>query len=137
MILILWAGILTLVACSRMLLLSVLVGANSQAQVSQGQIWGVFIINAVFGLGFAASVYGLWIRRHWGRLLFAGLIVVWAVFYLVAILGSSATFIQRDGSPGMLLLNTIPYLIGSGVTVWYLNLAHIKALFDPEERIGE
>lgn len=116
-----------------MLLLSAVVGVTEEENISQNQVWLVFILNAILGLGFAASVYGLWIRRHWGRLLFIITIAIWAIFYLIAIFlplssptGQSYTTIEW-------MVNLIPYLLGSTGAIWYLNLAHIKMLFDIDE----
>lgn len=132
----LWALVLTLVALTRLLLLSAVVGSGSQENLSQGQIWVVFILNALLGLAFALSVYGLWTRRHWGRLLFMGTIIVWAIFYVVALFLSGVPA-NTDYTPGSLAFNLIPYLAGVILSVWYLNLPHIKALFDAQEPANE
>lgn len=115
-----------------MLLLSIVVGLPNQP-LGQGQVWTVFILNGLFGLGFAVSAYGLWTRRNWGRLLFCGLLIVWAIFYIAALLLPGGPASQPDYSLVTLVANTIPYLLGSGLAVWYLNLSYIKALFSIQE----
>lgn len=133
----LWALVLVLVALSRLLLLSAVVAAESDLKFTQGQIWTVFVLNGLFGLAFAASAYGLWTRRHWGRLLFMGSIIVWAIFYVVALFTSSELSASSDYGPGSLVFNLVPYIVGLIVSVWYLNMPHIKALFDAQESAHE
>ncbi len=130
----LWALVLAIVAFSRMLLLAAVVGVTTQETISQGQIWTIFMLNALFGLGFVASAYGLWVRRNWGRLLFIGMIIVWAGFYLVALFIPITLSSTRDFSVLELAINLTPYIFGSVAAVWYLNLAYIKALFDTHGR---
>ncbi|MCQ3979471.1 MAG: hypothetical protein DPW09_39135 [Anaerolineae bacterium] len=127
----LWALVLALVALARLVLLSAVVGSGNE-NVSQGQVWVIFILNALLALAFAACVYGLWTRRHWGRILFMVCIAVWAVFYVVALLTSGTPWANNDYTPGSLAFNLVPYLGGVILSVWYLNLPHIKALFDHE-----
>lgn len=126
----LWALVLVLISLSRLLLLSAVVGSQSNIELSQGQIWTVFVLNGLFGLAFAASAYGLWTRHHWGRFLFIGTIIVWAVFYIAAVFTSGELSANPDYSPGSLVFNLVPYILGLILSVWYLNLPHIKALFD-------
>ncbi|HXW00480.1 MAG TPA: hypothetical protein VEC93_18830 [Anaerolineae bacterium] len=133
----LWALVLTLLALTRMLLLSAVVGSATQESISQGLIWTVFFLNALFALGFAASVYGLWSRRQWGRLLFMGCIIIWSVFYFVALFLPGASSANSNYSAGALAFNLIPYIIGFLATIWYLNLPHIKALFNGKESANE
>jgi hypothetical protein len=133
----LWALVLVLVALSRLLLLSAVVGSESDLNLSQGQIWTVFVLNGLFGLAFGASAYGLWTRRQWGRLLFMGSIIVWAIFYVAALFTSGESSASSDYGPGSLILNLIPYVVGLTVSVWYLNLPHIKALFNTRDSENE
>ncbi|MBE7551925.1 MAG: hypothetical protein HS126_12725 [Anaerolineales bacterium] len=133
----LWALVLVLVALSRLILLSAIVASESDLNLSQGQVWTVFVLNGLFGLAFAASAYGLWTLRHWGRLLFMGSIIVWAIFYVVALFSSGELSAGSDYSPGSVVFNLVPYLVGLIVSVWYLNMPHIKALFDAKEAENE
>lgn len=133
----LWALVLVLVALARMLLLSAMVGVTDQEALSQNRIWTIFILNALFVLGFAASVYGLWSRRHWGRLLFMGCIIIWSIFYVVVLFLPGTSAASGNYSLGTLTFNLMPYLVGLLASIWYLNLPHIKALFDIEEAANE
>lgn len=128
----LWAVVLALVALARLVLLSALVGSGNQ-NVSQGQIWVVFVLNALLVLAFAACTYGLWARHHWGRILFMGCITLWAVSYIVALFTSATSLADNDFTPGSLAFNLVPYLGGVIISIWYLNLDHIKTLFDKNE----
>ena len=123
---------------ANLLLLSAVIESGSQTDISQGQIWTIFILNALFGLTFAASAYGLWRRRNWGRLLFIGCIIGWSVFFVTALFTPGS--LPADYTAGALILNIIP-LIAAIAAILYLNLAHIKALFDNKaaanEQIGE
>jgi hypothetical protein len=132
----LWALVLALVALARLVLLSAVVGSSSQ-NISQGQIWVVFILNGLLVLAFAACAYGLWTRRHWGRLLFMGCIIFWAVFYVVALFTSDTSLADSDYTPGSLAFNLVPYLGGVVLSIWYLNLPHIKTLFDNRDSANE
>ncbi|MFN8454189.1 MAG: hypothetical protein U0401_05855 [Anaerolineae bacterium] len=136
-VLFLWALVLALVSFARMLLLSAVVGVTQEENMSQNQVWLVFIVNTIFGLGFLASAYGLWIRRQWGRLLFIIIIAVWAIFYLIAIFLPQSSPGGQVYSPIEWIINLIPYLIGSIGAIWYLNLAHIKALFNTNESVDQ
>lgn len=132
----LWAVVLVLVAVARLVLLSVVAGSSNQ-NVSQGQIWVVFILNMLLAVAFAACAFGLWTRRHWGRLLFMGSIAVWALFYVVALFSSATPLADKDFTPGSLAFNLVPYLGGVIVSIWYLNLDHIKTLFDKNESANQ
>jgi hypothetical protein len=129
----LWALILALVAFARLVFLSALVTANVQENIGQGRIWTVFILNVLLGLAFAACAYGLWTRRHWGRFLFMGCIIVWSFFYVTALFVSGPPSADNNFTVSTLTFNLIPYIIGAVVSVWYLNLPHIKALFDRKQ----
>lgn len=134
LLLTLCALILAVVPFSRMLLLSVLVGVTPQETFSQSQIWARYILNALFGLGFIASAYGLSVRRNWGRLLFIGMMSVWAGFYLLALFTSTTLSSNRDFSALELAINLILNILGPIAAIWYLNLSYIKALFDTHQR---
>lgn len=128
-VLILLALVLAILAFVQMLNLSAIVSVANEEDISQNQIWTVFILNAFFGLGFIASIYGLWIRSHWGRFLFIGMIVIWSGLNIIGLFTSS----EQTYSWVDLSLNLIRYLIGLVLPPWYLNLSHIKALFDHNE----
>ena len=128
-ILILLALVLAILAFVQMLNLTTIVSVTDEENISQSQIWTVFILNAFFGLGFITSVYGLWIRRHWGRFLFMGMIVIWSGLNIIGLFTST----RQTYSWGDFSLNLIRYLIGLVLPSWYLNLSHIKTLFNHNE----
>jgi hypothetical protein len=66
-----------------------------------------------------------------------GSIIVWAVFYIAAIFSSDELTNNPDYSPGSLIFNLVPYILGLVLSVWYLNLPHIKALFDVKKLRNE
>jgi hypothetical protein len=64
-------------------------------------------------------------------------IAVWAVFYVIALFFSGTSLADTDYTPGSLAFNLVPYLGGVIISVWYLNLPHIKALFDNKESTNQ
>ena len=131
MILILLAVVLTLLALALMLFLSAVVRVGGQENLGQGRIWTFFILHILFAVGFSASAYGLWGRHNWGRLLFISSITVWGAYYVIFLLIPAAK--SGNFSVGALILNLIP-LVAVITAILYLNLAHIKALFDPSHK---
>lgn len=127
LLLILLALVLTLLGLALMLFLSAVVRVSGQENMSQGRVWTIFILNALFSVGFAASVYGLWGRRNWGRLLFIGCITVWGAYYIIFLFIPAAS--SGNFGVGALLVNLIP-VVAVITAILYLNLAHIRALFD-------
>jgi hypothetical protein len=119
---------------ANLLLLSAVVGSESDLNLSQGRIWTVFILNALLGLAFAVSAYGLWGRQNWGRLLFIACIIVWSGFHAAALF--TPGILPADYTVGALILNVVP-LIGAIAAVFYLNLGHIKVLFASKESTDE
>lgn len=126
LILALWAIVLTLIAATNMLLLTAVVG-NTNQEIAANRVWLVFLVNLFFGVGFAASAYGLWQRRNWGRRLFMGMIFIWAASYFVALFFPQTS---EQYSLRALVFNFIPYIAGAAFSILYLNLMHIKMLFD-------
>jgi len=124
-----WALVLAFLAVANLLLLSQIV-AYSNGQVSQGQIWAIFMMNIIFGLAFAASTFGLWRRHNWGRLLFIWAIVIWSAINLVALFIPGFLFpIENQPSAGELTLGGVRFAVGLVLPLWYLNLPRIKTLF--------
>jgi hypothetical protein len=123
---------MALIAFAQMLNLSAVVGVGDQEGISASRIWTVFILNAFFGLGFGASAIGLWMRHQAGRLLFIGMIVIWSGLNIIGLFTSPGS----TYSWGDISLNLIRYLIGLVLPPWYLNLAHIKALFHSGDAEG-
>lgn len=62
--------------------------------------------------------------------MFCGLVIIWAVVYITAHLMSVRSLSTGTDSVMTLVTNLLYYVFGAVVPVWYLNLAHIKALFD-------
>ncbi len=127
LILTLWALVLTLLAVVNILWLTAIV-ENTNQEIEISRIWLFFLLNTLFGLGFAVSAFGLWRLRNWGRLLFMGMIFIWAASYVLAWLISLSN--SQPYSISELTLNFIPYLLGAGLSIAYLNLPRIKALFE-------
>jgi hypothetical protein len=119
-----WAGILAFLALANLLILTQVVETGGYEPESLNQIWLIFGLNVIFGLGFAASAYGLWRKRNWGRLLFLGIIVAWSAFNIIALFSSQPAY-----SAGSRAVNSLRYLVGPVVSWWYLNLARIKHQF--------
>lgn len=128
------ALVLAMWSFANLLLLSAVVGSQSDLNLSQGRIWTVFILNALLGIAFAISAYGLWGRHNWGRLLFIACMLVWSVFHVAALFTPDA--LPADYTFGTLIINVIP-LMGAIAAIFYLNLAHIKILFAGKELTNE
>jgi hypothetical protein len=126
----LWALMLALLALANLLLLSEAVELYSNEYGTQLQAWIVVGLNVIFGLAFGAATYGLWRHRNWGRILFLWIIVVWAVFNLIAIFmpGVFAPA-NQEAMPDELTINGIRFAVTLLIPVWYLNRPQIKSLF--------
>ena len=120
-----WAGILAFLALANLLILSRVVEIGGYEPDSRNQIWLIFALNVIFGLGFAASAYGLWRKLNWGRLLFLWCIVIWSALNIAALFISHPSY-----SPGARALNSLRFIVGPVVVLWYLNLARIKHGFN-------
>ena len=131
----LWAFILALVAAANVLLLSKVAELYGYETEIQGRVWLIFILNTLFGLGFAASAYGLWQRRNWGRLLFLWIIVIWSFSNVVALFMPDSPF-SSNMRPTISnkVLESIRFSIGPVASLWYLNLARVKCLFSSTDR---
>jgi hypothetical protein len=81
-------------------------------------------------VGFGASAYGLFQRYNWGRRLFLGVVTVWAGFNLIALFAPSL-ILNEPYTVNSLIFNGLRYIIGFFLPWWYLNLPHIKILFQP------
>ena len=114
---------LAFVAAARLLLLSKVVELSGDGFGSQPQIWLVFILNALFGILFAASAYGLWGRYTWGRILFLWGILFWSAFELFSL------FIGNDATVPAIIAGVFRVAIGLLISLWYFNLPRIKMLF--------
>ncbi len=129
----LWALILTLLALARLLLLSQAVELYSDEFGNRLQVWIIFSLNTLFGLGFGASAYGLWRRHNWARLLFLWLAVIWSTSNLFALLLSALNPSTGIFSPVDIILGTLQASLGIIIPVWYFNIPRIKALFYTEK----
>lgn len=119
-----WAGLLAFLAVANLLILGQVIEIGGYEPDSRNQVWLIFGLNVIFGLAFAGSAYGLWRKRKWGRLLFLWCIVIWSGFNIAAL------FISPAYSPGTRALNSLRFIAGPVVSLWYLNLAHIKHGFN-------
>jgi hypothetical protein len=108
-------------------LLSKAVELTSGIFGDQSLIWFIFILNIVLALGFGASVYGLWGKHRWGRVLFLWLIVVWSISNLIALFVFNPP--GQDLNISTVLINGFRFGVGVLISLWYFNLPHIKALF--------
>ena len=128
-IFILWAIVLAFVAFARMLLLTKAVELYSNQFGNQAQVWMVFIINGILGIGFAAGAFGLWRTENWGRVLFLWIIGLWSAFNLAALFVINPLIYGRQYSPADLMVNGLRVAIGLIISLWYFNLPQIKILF--------
>ncbi|MEW5959760.1 MAG: hypothetical protein AB1801_18700 [Chloroflexota bacterium] len=126
---VLWAVVLAVVAFARMLLLSKAVELYSNQFGSQAQVWMIFIINGILGIGFAASAFGLWRTDNWGRLLFLWIIGLWSGSNLLAMWVVNPLILGRQYGLADLLLNGLLVTTGLIISLWYFNLPRIKTLF--------
>lgn len=129
LIFLVWAAVLALVAFARMLLLTKAVELYSNQFGTQSQVWMIFVINAVLGLGFAVSAFGLWRMDNWGRLLFLWIIGTWSLFNLIALFIANPLIFKAQYSIDDVMVNGLRVAIGLIISVWYFNLPHIKTLF--------
>ena len=121
-----WAGLLALITLANLLLLS----ASADIYESLGEVWWVFIINVLFIIGFGVSAYGLWQQQNWGRRLFLGTMVVWALFNLLALFAPAFIFVsERAYAPQNLFFSVVRLVAGLIFSFGYLNLPNVKAAF--------
>lgn len=126
----LWALMLALLALANLLLLSEAAALFSNEYGTQLQAWIVVMLNVIFGLAFGAATYGLWQYQNWGRILFLWIIVVWAIFNLVAIFAPGVLFpTGGETNTDELAINGIRFAITLLIPIWYLNRPQIKSLF--------
>ena len=122
---------------AHLLLLSVVVTMPTQENMSQSRFGQFSFSIHCLAWRFVASAYGLWNRRNWGRLLFIGCVIVWGGFYVVSLFTPDGPVVSGNYTLGTLALNIIAYVGGTFSIVLYLNLPHIKALFDTQEAANE
>ena len=125
-----WALALAVLAVANLLLLTQAAGLYHDDNGDQTQIWVIFLLNVCFGLAFAASTYGLWRQKNWGRLLFLWSIVVWSGFNFLALFAPEILFSSsRQYTTSQLTTNGVRFMLGMIVPLLYLNLPRVKALF--------
>lgn len=127
-----WSFILALLALARLLLLSKSVELYSNAFGNQSIVWLIFILNICFGLAFGASAYGLWRRHNWGRLLFLWTMGVWSGFYLVILVFWARPTANSNSLTSNPFIASFRFGMGLLLSLWYLNLPHVKVLFRPD-----
>jgi hypothetical protein len=120
------------VPLANLLLLTVSTGLDRAA--TQSQIWIIFILNVCFSLGFGASAIGLWQQRNWGRRLFLWMIVFWFGLNMLGLFVPELLFsANQSQTTSSLVLNGLRFVVGLILPLWYLNLPHIKVLFQDYE----
>lgn len=125
-----WALVMAMVAFATLLLLTSTVELYSNAYGNQALVWIVFILNALFGMGFLASAYGLWKQQNWGRLAFLWTVGIWSLFNLFALFDPGLIFdSSRAYSTTQLALNGLRFSAALIVPLMYLNLPRIKSAF--------
>lgn len=125
-VLTLWALLLAVLSLANLLLL--MAGADSFSGL--GVVWFIFILSSGYSLGFILSAYGLWQQKNWGRFLFLWTVGIWSITNLAALFAPGIFQASQNHSTVSLILSGLRYLISFILPFWYLNLAHIKALFD-------
>jgi hypothetical protein len=126
----LWALILTIVAVARIILLTGVVEFVNNEYSNQLQIWIIFILNVIFGVGFGASSYGLFRRQSWGRILFLWTILIWTGFNLLAVFLFRSILPSNNGAfVDSLPVNIVRFALGGVISVWYFNIPRVKARF--------
>lgn len=133
-----WACILTIIPIARLLFLSRATALYDVASQAQTQVYLIVMMNLLFALGFGASVYGLWLRQNWGRIVFLSTVSVWCGLNLGALLLPGLVPMSSQS----LETNTIisagaKFAIGLIVTWWYFSLPYVKALFYPQTMVVE
>ena len=122
----LWAIILAILALANLLLLSASIEISSSNEAVRNRIWLIFAFNVCFGLGFSASVYGLWGRRNWGRLLFLWMLAFWSGLNMAALLMNENFTVSGAIASG------VRHTGGLALSLWYLNLPRIKNFFEAD-----
>lgn len=122
---VLWAIVLAALSLANLVLLS----GSADSFSGPGVVWLIFILSVGFSLGFLVGAVGLWQQRHWGRLVFLWTVAIWASVNLVALFVPGLFQSAPSYTAGGLFLAGLRYLVSLLLPVWYLNLAHIKALF--------
>ncbi len=128
----LWSLILGLLTLAGLLRFSQVV---SQVSVSsESQIWILFVAYTLFTIGFGLSTYGLWQFQSWGRRLFLWTVGAWAIFGVMGLLRVNGFSIapERTYTVTEIVVNLIRYLAGFILPLLYLNLGHIKPLFQTD-----
>lgn len=125
-----WSLVLTLLAAAKVLLLSKAVDLETNMYGTQTAAWFILVSNVMLGIGFAASTYGLWRRRDWGRLLFMGMILIWFGANLAMMFMPGAAVRPSDQGIDPRLINGLRFAVGLILSLIYLNLPRVKALFN-------
>jgi len=120
LVLTVWALLLGLTTLINLLLTT---QAMPDEAISQNQLNGLMLLNGFFSVGFLLSSVSLTQRKNWGRLLFIGFITIWSGANVIAL------FFMPTITFSNLIVNSLRFIIGGGLSIWYLNLPHIKLIF--------
>lgn len=112
----------------RLLILIQTVELYSDQYGNQTLVWIIFVVNSLFGMGFAVSAYSLWKRYNWGRILFMWLMVSWSGLNLFA-LHSPYLSPRQDLSFDGVLISSLRLGFGIVLSLVYFNLPGVKERF--------
>ena len=128
----LWSLILAFSTLGGLLLFSQMIGHIEVS--SESQIWVLFVAYTLFTIGFGLSSYGVWQYQSWGRRLFLWTLGAWAVFGVMGLLRVNGFSVapERTYTVTEVIVNLIRYLAGFILPLLYLNLGHIKPLFQSD-----
>ena len=128
-ILMLWALIMVFLAVAEMLgLMAIAEFGVDAGGPSPTQIWITFFLNILFMFGFGASVYGLYQRRNWGRVIFLWSITIWSGVNIIALF-ILWHYVGQKFTVTAITANVLRYVVSLLLPLWYLNLSHIKMMF--------
>jgi hypothetical protein len=125
-----WALVLAMLSFAYLLVLSSSADFVTNTYGTQAQVWAIFGLNLIFGIGFASSSYGLWTHQNWGRVVFLWTIGLWAGFNLLGLLGAGLWWgVERNDTLVSMAVSGLRYAATLALPLWYLNLPRIKARF--------
>ena len=125
-----WALILGILNLANLLILTLAVELYTDQYGNQMQVWLIFGMDIVFGVGFFLSAYGLWTYQSWGRTLFLWVITIWAAFNIIGL----ALSVSQYGI-GASIINITRYAVTLLIPLWYFHRPEVKAFFEQNKNI--